>query len=70
MIGACIKAGVGHAIYQRRISRKSIEEEILDTERLFQFCNKLEDPARWIELQDALGALYLNYMRLYASNVQ
>jgi hypothetical protein len=50
--------------YQRRFNARNIEQEVLNLEKEFKECNKLEEPGRWLQLQSDLGEGYKKVMGL------
>jgi hypothetical protein len=45
--------------------RRTMENDIKDLEREFQFCNREEEPGRWFTLQNELRIIYTKYMERY-----
>jgi len=50
--------------YHRRFNRRNIEQEVLNLEKEFKNCNRMEDPGRWLQLQTQLGDAYKQLMEL------
>lgn len=51
--------------FERRYRRSTIEGQISYLEKQFQNCDKIEEPGRWLYLQDELGKAYKELMVKY-----
>ena len=58
-----VKKSIG-ALFQRKMRRKEFEKEIILKEILFRKTDKLENPGQWLQVQDELGELYRELMRM------
>lgn len=48
--------------FQRKYSKKEIQQDIRDLEMKFEEVDKIDDPLTWYNLQDQLGVAYQRLM--------
>jgi hypothetical protein len=50
--------------FERRYRRSTIESQVKRLEKQFADCDKMEEPGRWLYLQDELGRAYKCLMEM------